>query len=140
MIKSVTRSAGTLGARHPAHPEGHQPPPCTSSQAMLNYAEEAASGDSMGPEVFDDDRILVMSRAGVPPPVRPQVLWNGSSLLVKRVDTKREAWSPRLRLISVNPDCAPYSCLAEKAMSSARRCWYLVARVDPDQTLDSSRC
>ena len=51
------------------------------------------------------------------------VLWDGNGLVVKRIETVREPGPPRLRLISTNPDYAPYTCLAQEAHIVGRVLW-----------------
>ena len=51
------------------------------------------------------------------------VLWDGNGLVVKRIETVREPGPPRLRLISANPDYAPYTCLAQEAHIVGRVLW-----------------
>ena len=75
-------------------------------------------GNSMEPEMRDGDRIVVDVSRRTPTTGEPFVLWDGNGLVVKHVETVHgdEAGaeeSPRLRLISANPDYAPYSRLAQ---------------------------
>ena len=43
---------------------------------------------------------------------------DGAGVVVKRVERVRDARPVRLRLLSANPDYAPYTCLAEEARIS----------------------
>ena len=51
------------------------------------------------------------------------MLWDGSGLVVKRVEVVPHAEPPRLRLHSANPDYEPYSCLAEEAHIVGKVVW-----------------
>ncbi len=74
-------------------------------------------GNSMEPERRDGDRIVVDVSRRVPATGETFVLWDGNGLVVKHVETVHddvdEDEPPRLRLISANPDYAPYSRLAQ---------------------------
>jgi len=75
-------------------------------------------GNSMEPEMREGDRIVVDVSRRQPATGETFVLWDGNGLVVKHVETVHgdEAGNDEpacLRLISANPDYAPYSCLAE---------------------------
>ena len=53
------------------------------------------------------------------------VLWDGAGVVVKRVETVRESDPVRLRLLSANPDYAPYACLAEEARIIGKVLWII---------------
>ena len=58
------------------------------------------------------------------------VLWDGNGLVVKQVETVHgdaagEDEPPRLRLISANPDYAPYTCLAEDVHILGKVLWVI---------------
>ncbi len=80
-------------------------------------------GNSMEPEMGEGDRIVVDTARRVPAEGELFVLWDGDGLVVKRVGKARDAGPPRLRLISANPDYAPYTCLAEEAHIVGKVLW-----------------
>ncbi len=82
-----------------------------------------ARGDSMEPLVSDGDRLLVDLARRTPGTGEMAVLWDGSGLVVKRVEVMPHAEPPRLRLHSANPDYEPYSCLAEEAHIVGKVVW-----------------
>ena len=53
------------------------------------------------------------------------VLWDGTGLVVKRVEVLPNAEPPRLRLISANPAYEPYTCLAQDAHIVGKVLWTL---------------
>ena len=93
---------------------------------MLRYEGGAAPenvrilrvrGNSMEPEMREGDRIVVDVSRRLPSTGETFVLWDGNGLVVKQVERVQGheeggAEPPRLRLISANPDYAPYACLA----------------------------
>ena len=90
-------------------------------------------GNSMEPELRDGDRIVVDVSRRLPATGETFVLWDGIGLVVKRVEVVRgdavdDGDPPRLRLISANPDYAPYSCLAQDAHILGKVAW-VVRRV-----------
>ncbi len=90
-------------------------------------------GNSMEPELRDGDRIVVDVSRRLPATGETFVLWDGIGLVVKHVEVVRgdavdEDDPPRLRLISANPDYAPYSCLAQDAHILGKVVW-VVRRV-----------
>ncbi len=82
-----------------------------------------ARGDSMEPLISDGDRLLVDIARRSPDTGEMAVLWDGSGLVVKRVEVLPHAEPPRLRLHSANPDYEPYSCLAEEAHIVGKVVW-----------------
>ena len=75
-------------------------------------------GNSMEPEMREGDRVVVDVSRRLPATGETFVLWDGNGLVVKHVeavhgDVLNEDEPPRLRLISANPDYAPYACLAQ---------------------------
>ena len=80
-------------------------------------------GNSMEPEMRECDRLVVDTARRVPATGELFVLWDGNRLVVKRVETVREDGAPRLRLISANPDYAPYICLAEETHAVGKVLW-----------------
>ena len=82
-----------------------------------------ARGDSMEPLISDGDRLLVDVARRSPDTGEMAVLWDGSGLVVKRVEVLPHAEPPQLRLHSANPDYEPYSCLAEEAHIVGKVVW-----------------
>ena len=75
-------------------------------------------GNSMEPEMRDGDRVAVDVSRRLPVTGETFVVWDGNGLVVKRVepmhsDQVDEDEPPRLKLLSANPDYAPYSRLAQ---------------------------
>lgn len=90
-------------------------------------------GNSMEPELRDGDRIVVDVSRRLPATGETFVLWDGIGLVVKHVEVARgdavnDDEPPRLRLISANPDYAPYTCLAQDAHILGKVVW-VVRRV-----------
>ena len=82
-----------------------------------------ARGDSMEPLISDGDRLLVDLARRTPGTGEMAVLWDGSGLVVKRVEVMPHEEPPRLRLHSANPDYDPYTCLAEEAHIVGKVVW-----------------
>ena len=82
-------------------------------------------GNSMEPEMSAGDRLMVDTAQRVPITGEMFVLWDGNGLVVKRIETVREAGPPRLQLLSANPDYAPYTCLAEEVHIVGKVLWTL---------------
>ena len=85
-------------------------------------------GNSMEPELRDGDRIVVDVSRRLPATDQTFVLWDGIGLVVKHVEVVRgdaagDDEPPRLRLISANPDYAPYACLARDAHILGKVLW-----------------
>jgi len=85
-------------------------------------------GNSMEPELRDGDRIVVDVSRRLPATGETFVLWDGIGLVVKHVEVVRgdavdDDDPSRLRLISANPDYAPYSCLARDAHILGKVVW-----------------
>ena len=84
-----------------------------------------ARGDSMEPLVSDGDRLLVDVTRRTAGTGEMAVLWDGTGLVVKRVEVLPNAEPPRLRLISANPAYEPYTCLAQDAHIVGKVLWTL---------------
>ena len=84
-----------------------------------------ARGDSMEPLISDGDRLLVDIARRTPGTGEMAVLWDGSGLVVKRVEVLPHEEPARLRLHSANPDYEPYSCLTEEAHIVGKVVWTL---------------
>ena len=84
-----------------------------------------ARGDSMEPLVSDGDRLLVDVTRRAPGTGETAVLWDGTGLVVKRVEVLPNAEPPRLRLISANPAYELYTCLAQDAHIVGKVLWTL---------------
>ena len=81
-------------------------------------------GDSMEPELFAGDRLLVDIARRVPALGEMFVLWDGNGLVVKRVEpVLGDGEPPRLRLKSANPDYEDYTCLAQEAHVVGKVVW-----------------
>ena len=80
-------------------------------------------GNSMEPEMREGDRLVVDTARRRPATGEMAVLWDGNGLVVKRVEAVRDPGPPRLRLISANPDYAPYTCLADDAHVVGKVLW-----------------
>ena len=90
-------------------------------------------GNSMEPEMREGDRIVVDVSRRLPATGETFVLWDGNGLVVKQVERVQGHGEggdepPRLRLISANPDYAPYSCLAQDVHILGKVLW-VVRRV-----------
>lgn len=101
-------------------------------ESMIRYeggAEPAAlrilrvRGNSMEPEMGEGDRIVVDTARRVPVMGELFVLWDGDGLVVKRIESARDPGTPRLRLLSANPDYPPYTCLAADAHIVGKVLW-----------------
>ena len=101
-------------------------------ESMIRYeggADPAAlrilrvRGNSMEPEMGEGDRIVVDTARRVPAIGELFVLWDGDGLVVKRIEKARDPGPRRLRLLSANPDYAPYECLAEEAHIVGKVIW-----------------
>ena len=82
-----------------------------------------ARGDSMEPLISDGDRLLVDLARRTPGTGEMAVLWDGSGLVVKRVEVMPHEEPARLHLHSANPDYEPYTCLAEEAHIVGKVVW-----------------
>ncbi len=75
-------------------------------------------GNSMEPEMREGDRVVVDVSRRLPATGETFVLWDGNGLVVKHIeaahgDAASQDEPPMLRLISDNPDYAPYSRLTQ---------------------------
>ena len=80
-------------------------------------------GNSMEPEMRDGDRMVVDISRRVPATGELFVLWDGNGLVVKRIEVVKGQEPHHLRLISANPDYAPYSCLADEVHIAGKVVW-----------------
>ncbi len=81
-------------------------------------------GDSMEPELFERDRLLVDIGRRVPALGEIFVLWDGTGLVVKRVEPVLGDGEPtRLRLKSANLDYEDYTCLAQEVHVVGKVVW-----------------
>ena len=76
----------------------------------------------------EGDRIVVDVSCRLPSTGETFVLWDGHGLLVKQVervhgDDVGEDEPSRLRLLSANPDYAPYTCLAQDVHVLGKVLW-----------------
>ena len=78
-------------------------------------------GNSMEPELREGDRIVVDTARRVPTAGELFVLWDGTGLVVKRVDALTT--EGRLRLASANPDYPPYECRADEVHIVGKVLW-----------------
>ena len=81
-------------------------------------------GNSMEPEMRDGDRIVVDTARRVPAAGELFVLWDGTGLVVKRVEALTA--QGRLRLVSAHPDYPPYECAADEVHIVGRVLWKVV--------------
>ena len=82
-----------------------------------------ARGDSMEPVIHDGDRLVVDIGRITPSTGEMVVLWDGSGLVVKRVEAVLRTEPPKIRLISANPEYKPYTCLAQDAHIVGKVLW-----------------
>ena len=85
-------------------------------------------GSSMEPEMREGDRIVVDVSRRSPSTGETFVLWDGNGLVVKQVEAVQGHGSDgqeplRLRLLSANPDYAPYTCLAQDVHVVGKVLW-----------------
>ena len=80
---------------------------------------------SMEPAVHDGDQLLVDTGRKTPATGEMAVPWDGTGLVVKRVEAVPRTDPPRLRLISANPAYDPYTCLADEAHMVGAVIWTL---------------
>ena len=102
-------------------------------EGMIRYEGDASPGairvlrvrgESMEPELSEGDRLLVDTARRVPATGEMFVLWDGSGLVVKRVEpVPGDVSAPELRLKSTNPDYADYTCLAEDVYIVGKVLW-----------------
>ena len=82
-----------------------------------------ARGNSMEPELREGDRLMVDVARRIPATGEMFVLWDGSRLVVKRIEHVQDADPPRLRLKSTNPDYDDYTCDPEEAHVVGKVLW-----------------
>ena len=80
-------------------------------------------GGSMEPQLREGDRLLVDLARRTPATGEMAVLWDGTGLVVKRVEIVSDEEPPRL--LSANPDYPAYTCLAEEAHVAGKVLWTL---------------
>lgn len=80
-------------------------------------------GNSMEPAMREGDRLIVDTSRRVPHTGELFVLREGEGIVVKRIERMRCSAPPRLRLISINPDYAPVTCLAEDVEPVGKVIW-----------------
>ncbi len=78
-------------------------------------------GNSMEPELREGDRIVVDTARRVPAPGELFVLWDGTGLVVKRVEALTA--EGRLRLASAHPDYPPYERPADEVHVVGKVLW-----------------
>ena len=71
-------------------------------------------GISMEPEMRDGDRIVVDTARRVPATSELFVLWDGTGLVVKRIELVHEKGTPSLRLLSGHANYPPYTRSADE--------------------------
>ena len=76
----------------------------------------------MEPLISDGDRLVVDLARRTPGTGEMAVLWDGSGLVVKRVEVMPHAEPPSLRLHSANPEYEP-CCLAQEAHIVGKVVW-----------------
>ncbi len=69
-----------------------------------------ARGDSMAPHIHGGDRLIVDISRRTPGTGETAVLWDGTGLVVKRVEVLPGPHPRKLRLMSDNRDYPPYTC------------------------------
>ncbi len=72
-------------------------------------------GDAMEPLLSDGDRLVIDTARRSPTTGELCVLYDGSGLAVRRAEVVHGSEPVQLRLTAVNPDYAPFTCLAEEA-------------------------
>ena len=81
-------------------------------------------GESMEPELSEGDRLLVDTARRVPETGEMFVLWDGTGLVVKRVEPVHgNGAAHELRLKSANPDYNDYTVLAEDVHIVGKVLW-----------------
>ena len=87
-----------------------------------------ARGDSMESVAHDGNRLLVDTSRRTLGTGEMAVLWDGGGLVVKCVEIVPRTDPVRLGLVSVNPACESYTCLADEAHMVGTVIW-VVRRV-----------
>ena len=80
-------------------------------------------GDSMEPLLSEGDRLFIDTARKLPTIGELCELWDGNGLVLKRVESVQGTEPPQLRLISANPNYAPYTCLAGEARIVGKVLW-----------------
>ena len=78
-------------------------------------------GNSMEPELREGDRIVVDTARRLPAPGELFVLWDGTGLVVKRVEALTAEGT--LRLASAHPDYPPYERPADEVHVVGKVLW-----------------
>ncbi len=81
-------------------------------------------GNSMEPELREGDRIVVDTARRVPAAGELFVLWDGTGLVVKRIDALTAEGT--LRLVSAHPDYPPYQRPADEVHIVGKVLWKVV--------------
>ena len=71
-------------------------------------------GDSMEPRLFEGDRVFVDTRYRVPAPEGMFALWDGYSVVIKRVQVVRDSDPQRIRIISANESYQAYEATIDE--------------------------
>ena len=84
-----------------------------------------ARGDSMAPHLHGGDRLIVDISRRTPGTGEAAVLWDGTGLVVKRVEVVPGANPRKLRLMSDNRDYPPYTCNATEVRIAGTVIWLI---------------
>ena len=96
-----------------------------SSEGYRNKSDCVANGQRIGLHPFTMATGCWLTSPQDPGAGETAVLWNGSGLVVKRVEILPHTEPPRLRLVSANPAYAPYTRLADEAHIVGTVLWVL---------------
>ena len=103
-------------------------------ERMIRYEGDASPddlrilrvrGDSMEPEMREGDRLMVNVAWRVPATGEMFVLWDGSGLVVKRIEHVQDADPHRLRRKSTNSGYDDYTCDPEEVHIVGKVLWTL---------------
>lgn len=92
--------------------------------APRNVRMIAVEGDSMSPTLLSGDRVLVDTRRKAPSPPGVFAIWDGMSVVVKRLELIQGSDPPTVRIISDNGLHAAYERTAEEANIIGRVIWF----------------
>ena len=84
----------------------------------------AVEGDSMAPTLMSGDRVLVDTRRTQPSPPGVFAVWDGMSIVVKRLELIHGSDPPTVRIISDNGLHAAYERTADEANIIGRVIWF----------------
>ncbi|MDY0241647.1 MAG: S24 family peptidase [Rhodospirillaceae bacterium] len=95
----------------------------------LRVSPEKASiievkGDSMAPTLTSGDRVMIDTSDTSPTPPGLFAVWDGTGVVVKRVEPVHRSDPPAIRLISDNEKHQPYECTTEEAQIIGRVIWF----------------